>query len=225
VEHEGHRIVLDLGAGALGNLQRHCELDEIDAVFLSHLHADHCVDLAAYYYARRYHPSGSLPPLPVYGPPGTARRVAGIFEHTPVDQLEAIYTFHEHGPGTYQVGPFTVTAAGVAHPVDSYGLRIEAGGGVLAYSGDTAACQSLVEIARDADLFLCEASWPSTPPPPPGIHLTGVEAGAHAALADVKRLLLTHVMPFHDPQVLLAEAKETYDGPVELVAPGNTYRP
>jgi ribonuclease BN (tRNA processing enzyme) len=223
VEYDGYRLVLDFGAGALGNLQRHCDLRDVDAVYVTHLHADHCIDLVAYFYARRYHPRGMPAILPVYGPPGTHHRISAAFEEPPVDGLEEVFDFQEPGPGTLQLGPFTVTSVVVAHPIECHGLRIEAGGKVLTYSGDTAVCPELIELARDADLFLCEASWPSVPPPPPGIHLTGREAGEHAAKAGAKRLLLTHIMPFHDPQVILAEAKETFDGPIDLVSPGVVY--
>lgn len=224
VEHEGFRLVLDLGAGALGNLQRHLDLRDVDAIYLSHLHADHCIDLVAYYYARRFHPSGILPTLPVYGPAGMAGRIGQAFEEQPVAGLEEVYDFRERTAGTLAIGPFTVTVGVVQHPIECHGLRLEAGGRVLTYSGDTASCETLVELARDADVLLCEASWPSDPPPPPGIHLTGREAGDHAHRAGAKKLLLTHLMPFHDPQAMLAEAKETYDGPLELVHPGSTYQ-
>jgi ribonuclease BN (tRNA processing enzyme) len=223
VEHDGYRLVLDFGAGALGNLQRHCDLREIDAMYITHLHADHCIDLVAYFYARRYHPQGMPPRLPVYGPPGTRHRISSAFEEPPVDGFDDVYDFREPGPGVYEIGPFTVTAGAVNHPVECHGLRIEAGGKVLTYSGDTAACDEIVELARDADMFLCEASWPSVPTPPPGIHLTGREAGEHATLAKAKRLLLTHLMPFHDPQAMLAEAKETYEGHIDVVSPGAVY--
>lgn len=223
VEHDGYRLVLDFGAGALGNLQRHCDLRDVDAIYVTHLHADHCIDLVAYFYARRYHPLGMPPILPVLGPPGTHHRISSAFEEPPVDGLEEVFDFQEPGPGTIQLGPFSVTSVVVHHPIECHGLRIEAGGKVLAYSGDSASCSELVDLARDADLFLCEATWPSVPMPPPGIHLTGREAGEHAAKAGAKRLLLTHLMPFHDPQVILAEAKETYDGPVELVSAGAVY--
>jgi ribonuclease BN (tRNA processing enzyme) len=72
---EGFRLVIDLGNGALGVLQRYAGLFSIDAICVSHLHADHCVDLAAYWVARQYAPDGSRPPIPVYGPRGTAGRV------------------------------------------------------------------------------------------------------------------------------------------------------
>jgi ribonuclease BN (tRNA processing enzyme) len=223
VEHDGYRLVVDLGAGALGNLQRHIDVRDVDAVYVSHLHADHCIDLVAYFYARRYHPSGMLPRLPVYGPPGMRYRIHAAFEEPPVDGFDEVYDFQERTAGTMQLGPFTVTTAIVEHPIECHGLRIEAAGKVLVYSGDTAACDALVELAKGADVFLCEASWPSHPEPPPGIHLTGREAGDHAARAGVKKLLLTHLMPFHDKQAMLAEAKETFDGTLELVHAGATY--
>jgi ribonuclease BN (tRNA processing enzyme) len=223
VEHDGYRLVVDLGAGALGNLQRHCDLLEVDAVYLTHLHADHCIDLVAYSYARRFHPCGLPPRLPVYGPPGMQARLCGSFEEPPSDGLLEVYDFHERGAGGLQLGPFTVTSGIVEHPIECHGLRLEAGGRVLTYSGDSASSDVLVELARAADVFLCEASWPSQPPPPPGIHLTGLEAGEHATAAGAKRLLLTHLMPFHDPQVILAEAKETFEGDLEVVRAGASY--
>ncbi len=223
IEHEGYRLVVDLGAGALGNLQRHVDLTEVDAVYITHLHADHCIDLVAYSYALRYHPEGPQPVLSVYGPAGTRERIEASFDEPPTDGLLEVYDFREAGAQVLQLGPLTVTSTVVNHPIECHGLRIEAAGKVLAYSGDTAVCDELVDVARDADLFLCEASWPSTPTPPPGIHLTGREAGQHATLAGVKRLLLTHVMPFHDPQAMLAEAKETFEGDLEVVHAGATY--
>jgi ribonuclease BN (tRNA processing enzyme) len=224
VEHDGFRLVVDLGAGALGNLQRHCDLLDVGAVYITHLHADHCIDLVAYAYARRYHPAGLPPVLPVYGPVGTRSRICGSFEEPPVDGLLEVYDFREGTGGSHQIGPFHVTAGVVEHPVECHALRIEAGGRVLTYSADTARSQVLVELARDADVLLCEASWPSVPEPPPGIHLTGREAGDHATQAGAKKLLLTHLMPFHDPQAMLAEAKETYEGSLEVVHAGAVYQ-
>ena len=224
VEHDGYRLIVDLGAGALGQLQRHCDLLEVDAVYVTHLHADHCIDLVAYSYARRYHPAGIPPRLPVYGPAGMAARICASYDTPPTEDLIGVFDFHERGPGVVQIGPFTVTAGIVVHPIECHALRIEAAGRVLTYSGDTANCDALIELARQADVFLCEASWPSDPEPPPGLHLTGREAGLHATQAGAKRLLLTHLMPFHDPAVILAEAQETYSGDLSLVQAGSTYQ-
>ncbi len=223
VEHDGYRLVLDLGNGALGHLQRHVDLADVDAVYISHVHADHCLDLVPWSYARRYHPAGQGVPVPVYGPVGLRDRIASAYEVPPTDGLLDVFEFHEVPVGEHLFGPFTVTTAAMRHPVESHGVRVEAAGRTLVYSADTATCDALTGLALGADLFLCEASWSAEPTPPEGIHLTGVEAGAHAAAAGVARLLLTHVLPFHDPQVLLAEARTTYDGPVEVAACGGTY--
>ncbi|HEU0102729.1 MAG TPA: MBL fold metallo-hydrolase [Mycobacteriales bacterium] len=223
VEQDGFRLVVDLGNGALGQLQRHCDLRDVDAVWISHLHADHCLDLVAYSYARRYHRDGPPPLLAVHGPAGLAERIRGSFESPPLDGLDDVYDYTVVGAGTTVLGPFEVTAARVEHPVEAHALRLRAGGSSLVYSGDTGRSDALVELARDCDLLLCEASWESEPPPPPGIHLTGRDAGEHAARAGVGRLVLTHLVPFVDPQVILAEAREAYAGPLALARCGDVF--
>ena len=223
VEHDGFRLVLDLGPGALGPMQRAIGLLDVDAVYVSHLHADHCTDLVGMSYARRYHPDGTPPLLPVYGPAGLADRLCGVFEAPPPDRLQQVYDFREVPVGQQQIGPFTVTTARMNHPVECHGIRVESGGRALAYSGDTARTSRLVDLARDADAFLCEASWPEAPDLPGGLHLTGREAGEHAAQAGAKRLLLTHLLPWVDPAVMEAEAREAYGGPLELVRSGAAY--
>jgi ribonuclease BN (tRNA processing enzyme) len=223
LEHEGYRLVVDLGAGALGQLQRHVGLLDVDAVYVSHLHADHCIDLVAYSYARRYHPDGVADVLPVYGPAGTRKRILDSYEAPPSHGLEDVFDFREVPPGRRELGPFTVTTTRVNHPIECHGMRIEAGGRSLAYSGDTGECRELVELARGVDVFLCEASWPSAEDNPPGIHLSGREAGEHAAAAGVGRLLLTHVVPWTDPEQVLAEARRAFPGDSDLARCGLTY--
>ena len=223
VEHDGFRLVLDLGNGALGALQRHCGVLDVDAVWISHLHADHCIDLVAWSYARRFHPTGVPPRLPVHGPPGLQDRVRASFESPPADGLDDVFAYEVLTVGTCTIGPFSVTTARTEHPVEAYAVRLEAGGSSLVYSGDTGATPALVELARDCDLLLCEASWPSEPVPPPGIHLTGREAGEHAARAGAGRTVLTHLMPYADPGTVLAEARERYAGPLELARGGAVY--
>jgi len=223
VEHDGFRLVVDLGAGVLGHLQRHVGLLDVDAVYVSHLHADHCIDLVAYSYARRYHPDGVPPVLPVYGPAGLAQRVCDAFEAPPPEGLRDVFDFREVATGTRQIGPFTVTTDRMNHPVECHGLRLVAGGRTLVYSGDTGQSDALVALAADADLLLVEASWPDSPTQPPGIHLSGREAGEHATRARARRVLLTHLVPWADAQAVLAEARASYAGPVELAGCGASY--
>jgi ribonuclease BN (tRNA processing enzyme) len=215
-------VLLDLGSGALGVLQRHIDPVTVDAVLLSHLHADHCLDLCGFYVLRKYHPTGPQPRIPVWGPVDTAVRMAKAYDLDEDPGMNEEFDFRPY-TGLLQVGPFTVTATQVVHPVTAYGLRIQADGRTLAYSGDTGTCPALVATARDADVFLCEASFVEGPFNPPDLHLTGAEAGRMAAEARARRLVLTHVPPWHDPQVVLHEAATTYDGPLELAVPGKTY--
>jgi ribonuclease BN (tRNA processing enzyme) len=224
--HEGrtYSLVVDLGNGALGGLQRHVDLADVDAVVLSHLHVDHCIDLASYYVVRTYQPGGMLPPLPVHGPAGGSARVAaasGFPDQTGVDKVFDFFDWQSGRP--VQLGPFTVTPAQVAHPVETYALRIEEQGRVLVYSGDSGPSTALVDLASGADLFLCEASFLVGGDNPPDLHLTGREAGLHASRAGVGRLLLTHIPPWHDPARILAEAVPEFSGPVELAETDAVY--
>lgn len=219
------RIVVDLGSGALGPLQRLVDLREIDAVVISHLHPDHFMDLCGLYVARRYHPSGMVPePLPVYGPAHTAERVLQAYGPDAADELPKIYDVHSlTDGGRLFVGPVRITSRLVQHPVTAYGLRIEYDGRVIAYSGDTDACPELIELAQDADLLLAEASYEEVRDVARGIHLTGRRAGEAARDAGVRRLVLTHVPVWTDVDVVVAEARQVYRGAVEAAVPGACY--
>lgn len=223
VEAQGFRLLIDFGAGSLSALQRYADLDSIDAILLTHLHCDHMLDACNYVVVRRYAPSGPKPPLPVYAPVGAAERIAAAYssEGDPVDD---VYTFFALQPGTFPIGPFTVTVDRVNHPIETYGVRVEQGGGVLAYSADTAPCESLLRLAQGADLFLCEASYLDGVDNPPDLHLTGGEAGEAATKADVARLLLTHLVPAWGSEASTVEAAcAAYAGPVDVVRPGSRY--
>jgi ribonuclease BN (tRNA processing enzyme) len=223
VEHDGFRVLLDVGSGAVGALQRHVGLLDVDAVHLSHLHADHCLDLIAYSYARRFHPDGPPPVLPVYGPAGTQERILRAFDSPPPpDRLSDVYEFRTTTAGSTSIGPFEVTLARTAHPVETYAITLKAAGRAVTYTGDSGPCDDVAVVARGSDLFLCEATWSSGLDYPPDLHMTAQQAGTHAAKAEVGRLLLVHTTPFTSPERLLAEAAEEYDGPLEIARAGTT---
>jgi ribonuclease BN (tRNA processing enzyme) len=220
VEAAGVRLVLDLGSGALGALQNHVSLSDPDAVLLSHLHPDHCLDLCGLYVARRYGPGDARTRLPVWGPPGTADRMANAYG-LPVDPgMAEEFDFRPYPDAGFEVGPFRIRAAPVVHPGTAFGLRVEQAGRVLVYSGDTAPCPSLVELARGADVLVCEAGFPDGTDNPPGLHMTGTEAGEHAQAAGVRSLILTHVPPWGDVARARTHAARAFDGPVELARSG-----
>jgi len=224
VQHDGYALVLDLGSGALGPLQRHVDLHAVDAVMVSHLHADHCADLCGYYVARRYDPAPSLaPPLAVHGPAGTRRLIAGAYGGISEQHLSEVFTFNDVVAGVAALGPFTVTTARTAHPVECYAVRLEAAGRVLVYTADTGPSAAVTELSAGADLLLAEASFVEDGDNPADLHLTGRQAGAMARDAGAARLVVTHVPPWYDCQVALAEARGAFDGPVELARAGAAY--
>lgn len=223
VEADGFRLVIDLGNGALGALQRYCDLYTVDAVLLSHLHADHCVDMCAYYVARNYLVGGCPGPLPVLGPHGTAERLARAYDMDEHPGMKEVFEFSDLAEGMFRLGPLSITAARVAHPVEAYAFRVEHQGRSFVYTGDTGPCEQLVELARGTDLLLSEAAFTDGKEDIPDLHLTGRQAGQHAARAGVRRLVLTHIPPWTDPERNLADAAEVYDGPVELAHPGAVY--
>jgi ribonuclease BN (tRNA processing enzyme) len=227
VEAEGYRLLLDFGTGSLGELQRSVGLHALDGIVLSHLHPDHVFDAASYLVVRRYDPAAPFPPLPVWAPPGAAERLAAA--HHPagppvVGDVSDVYDVRVLRPGRFIAGPFEVTVARMNHPVETYGVRVEYAGRVLAYSADTGPCDALVELSAAADLLLCEASYLEGPDNPPNLHMTGRQAGEHAAKAGVGRLVLTHlVAAWGDAAATLAEAASAFPGPIELAATGTSY--
>jgi len=225
VEADGFRLLIDMGNGALGELQRHCGLYDLDAVLLSHLHADHCIDMCGYFVARYYrHDGGPLSAIPVYGPTGTERRLGFAYGDVPDEKcMSEVFDFRTLRPGTFRLGPFGVTVERVSHPVEAYAFRIGHASRVLAYSGDTGPCEALFRLAEGADLFLCEASFTYGKESIPGLHLNGREAGQVATRAAADRLVLTHIPPWTNPEVNLRDARSTFAGPVELATAGVTY--
>jgi len=224
----GTSLVLDLGNGTFGALQRHVDPFELGAVVLSHLHPDHCADVSGLIVHRRYHPDGPGRAVPLHGPSESEVRLAVAYapssDERVATDLSDVFVYRPFVGGPAAIGPVALSSAPVDHPCEAYGVRLEHEGRSLVYSGDTGPCQSLVDLARGADVLLCEATWSDSPDRPRGVHLSGRQAGQTASDADVGRLLLTHVPPWADGAELLEEARKVYAGPVELVVPDGRYR-
>jgi ribonuclease BN (tRNA processing enzyme) len=224
-DYEGRtwNLILDLGNGALGALQRHIDLAAIDAVVLSHLHADHCLDLCGLYVAQKYSPT-ALPRvrIPVYGPPHTGERMARAYDLTPPGGMDAEFDFRPLADReAIRIGPFNLTPHRVSHPVEAYGFRVEADGTVLAYTGDTDTCDALKPLCHGAALVLADSAFVDGRDDTAGVHLSGRRA-ARAALeaGGVLRLMLTHIPPWNDPAVCRAQAEALWPGEVELAVAG-----
>ncbi len=219
IEHEGSRIVLDLGNGSLGALAKYADIYAVDAVIISHLHVDHFIDLCSYYVALKYRPGGPGKPLQVWGPSDTGRRLVNAYGLRGNEGVSGEFEIRDLEP-EFQLGAFTIRTSRLVHPVETYGIRVEAGGNVLAYSGDTGPTDRLVDIARGADLALFEASFLEGVRNPTDLHLTSQEAAEHATRAGAAELVLTHLVPWNDRAVTLEQAQGHFPGPIRLAEPG-----
>ncbi len=223
--YDGHmfRLLLDLGSGALGPLQRYVALESVDAVALSHLHADHCLDLCGFYVFRKFRPDGALAKLPVHGPAGTAQRMAKAYDLDLEEGMRAEFDFTVYPSDPFEVGPFTISVSPVDHPPPAFALRVTDGARTLVYSGDTGPCSALVELAEGCDLLLAEAAFREREGNPAHLHMTGKEAAQTAERAGAGRLVLTHIPPWYSPADILAEATPHFSGEVTLAAAGDAY--
>lgn len=222
-------VLLDLGNGALSALQRFGDPMGLDAIGLSHLHADHMADLVVLNVLRRYHPDGPCGPVPVHGPTGTAERLAQMAGKDPATSTDGQFDVVEWQEGSpVAVGPLTLVPVAVEHPVPAFGVRVSGPSDTdptrtvtLAYTGDTDDCAGLDTLAAGADLLLSEAAFlEGRDDAVRGVHLTGRRAGEVAARGQVGQLVLTHIPAWNDPALSLAEAAAAYDGPIALATPG-----
>ncbi|WP_432109469.1 MBL fold metallo-hydrolase [Streptomyces sp. AA1529] len=225
VSGRGTRVWLDAGSGTLAQLQRHVRLDEVDAIWISHLHADHSADLLTAYYAALFADVRLAAPIPLYGPPGIADRLAHFLTNSANrSPVESAFAVHELDDGhRARVGALTMTSRAVEHGVPAFAVRIEAEGRTLAYSGDTAPCANLAELAAGCDVLLCEADSAQAPAEGPQVHHTPEDAGDTATAARAARLIVTHVGRSLTPQQAVTRASARFTGPVDHAAPGATF--
>jgi ribonuclease BN (tRNA processing enzyme) len=216
------RIWMDAGSGTLAQLRRHVRLDELDAIWISHLHADHSADLLTAYYGALFADVRLAAPIPLFGPPGIAERLAHFLTNTSTrSPIESAFAVHElHDGHRAHLGAFTLTSRAVAHGIPAFAVRIEAVGGSLVYSGDTAPCASLTRLAEGCDVLLCEAESAQAPAEGQPVHCTPEDAGDTAGAARVGRLIVTHVGPFLTPHEAVRRAATRFDGRIDHAAPG-----
>lgn len=218
------RLLLDIGSGAFGALQRHVDPIEIDAISISHLHPDHCFDMSGFYVYRKYHPSGLQPKIPVLAPEGADWHLSNAYGTTQPNGMTLPFEFLEHADGeTVTIGPFEITSKLVVHPVPSFAVKVTTGDKTLIYSGDTGPMDCLADFVRGSDAFLCEASFVESAENPPCLHLTGAEAGQIAREADVPLLLITHIPSWTDADEVEADVKSTFTGDYRIVRAGDSF--
>jgi ribonuclease BN (tRNA processing enzyme) len=214
LDYDGFRVALDLGFGAASRLLALCPGGSVDAVVITHEHPDHCVDLNALFRARFCAiPRPGL--ISLLCTPGVCKRLSAI---EPSPELTEVFAIHDL-PGSYEIGPLRITGISLPHHVPNAGVRITAPGLTLAYTGDTGPTPALVDLGRNADLFLVEATLRGKPADPPYL-TTAREAGRWAALAGAGQLMLTHFWPGSDRSAYVADAREEFRGQVHAAEEG-----
>jgi ribonuclease BN (tRNA processing enzyme) len=207
LEHDGFRVVLDLGFGVASRLFTHCPDGDVDAVVITHEHPDHCVDLNALFRARYYADRTGL--IPLYCTPGVVRRLSAVEPSPPLTEVFEIFDL----PGDYDVGPLRLSGIPLPHHVPNAGVRLSAPGVAVAYTGDTGPDPALARLGRNAALFIVDATL-TTEQTGPRTLMTAREAGLWAAQAGAERLMLTHFWPGTDRAAAIAAAREEFDGEI-----------
>jgi ribonuclease BN (tRNA processing enzyme) len=239
LEEQGTAIVIDCGNGVFGKLRERIDYVDVDAVVISHLHADHFLDLVPFAYALTYAPrqqpvpvdrwpGTDTPARPVlYAPPGareTFRRVVGAWGND--DLIEKAFELREYDPSAeIEIGPVRIDFQPVPHFTETFAMRISSqnGSGRIVYGADCSPTEALTDFAGGADLILVEATLPR--PERTGVrgHLTAGEAGEHARAAGAKKLVLVHISDELDAEWAKREAEDSFGGPVTVATEGAAY--
>jgi ribonuclease BN (tRNA processing enzyme) len=212
------RVLLDCGNGSLANLARVIDPTGLDAIFISHRHPDHFLDLFAMQALVRYAPSGPLPPVTLYAPDGLLDAMACVLDGRGQDDMLAAFEAPPFVAGVaVSVGDLDVTPMPVDHVEDTYALRVRGPRGLLCYTSDSRLGPEVLDATAGADVLLAEATLPQAyagrAP-----HMTAAEAGTLAAEIGASKLVLTHLWPTSDREQMLADARTTFAGEIVLAA-------
>jgi ribonuclease BN (tRNA processing enzyme) len=238
VQEGDFALLLDCGNGVFAKLRRVCDYVDVDAVLISHLHADHFLDLMPFSCGLTYAPRQQ--PVPVAGWPGTStparpdlhapmgstavfRQISGAWGME--ELVERAFSLHEYAaPGEFTIGPFAVRVCEVPHFTATFAIELTTPAGRrITYSADCGPNDQLVSFARDTDLLLIEATLPR--PERNGVrgHLTPAEAGDHGRRAGARRLVLTHFSDELDADWARTQAVSKFGGDVDLARDGAVY--
>jgi ribonuclease BN (tRNA processing enzyme) len=225
VEQDRSTVLLDCGNGVFGKLRGAHDFAAVDAVVISHLHADHLLDLVPFSYALTYLPHGRGAPPRLLAPPGaraTLRRIVGAWGDERL--IESAFALEEYDPAAaLELGGLRARFQPVPHYVPANAVELTAAtAGRFTFGADSGPSEELVAFARDTDLLLLEATLAPAGEPGPRGHLTAREAGEHAARAAARRLVLTH-LPAELEDDAAQAAAQAFGGPVEVAREGARY--
>ncbi len=214
-----HKVLLDCGSGVLANLFKHVRHEELDAVFLSHYHYDHCADIGCLTYASKFamHFKRRTQPLPIFGNTKSPRFSDLTFkEYTIGKEISPEKTIDLNG--------LKVSFFQTVHEEYCLAMRFEYGGQVLVYTGDIGPATQISPFCTGADLLICETSLFEHEEGLFSGHMTTKQTAELAASAKVEALLLTHFPHIGDISKMPAEAAKFYGGPIWLAEINKTFQ-
>ncbi|MHB8691846.1 MAG: MBL fold metallo-hydrolase [Solirubrobacteraceae bacterium] len=238
IEQDGYSLLIDCGNGVFGALRGRFDYVELDAVLITHMHADHFLDLIPFSYALQYSPRQQPTPVgrwsgrehparpELHAPPGagaTLRALLATFAEPGL--IERSFELHEYDPAAeLQLGPFRVCFAEVPHFVRAFAVDVTGGyGSRFTFSADCGPNQGLVSLASGTDLLLVEATLPGRQDQRPRGHLSAADAGEIARRADAARVVLTHFSDEFDEDTVIGEAAAEFSGPIDLARAGEVH--
>jgi ribonuclease BN (tRNA processing enzyme) len=218
LEEDGFRVLLDPGYAVVPRLLSIMPAHAIDAVLVTHGHPDHCADLNPLLRARALQVIAAAP-LPVYALPGALNAVLRL--DRPQMLADACQVHDFRAGDQFEVGPFTVATCLLPHWLPNAGLRLSSRGKSLAYTGDSGPSPDIARWASGVDVFLAEATYVADVPAGDAAYLSSArDCGLRATVANVRRLVLTHLWPGTDPAAARASAQRTFAGPIEVARKG-----
>ncbi|HEY1977905.1 MAG TPA: MBL fold metallo-hydrolase [Candidatus Baltobacteraceae bacterium] len=218
-------VLLDIGSGALGNLHLAIDYPQLDAVIVSHMHADHFLDIIPLRYGLKYGPLLRDGRMPLWLPPGGSdilRTIAKAFTNEgPKDFLDEVFEVHEYDPSQpLEINDMRLTFRRTRHYIDTFAIRADRANASIVYSSDTAPCDAVEELAHDCSLFICEATIGLGTEQGVRGHLTAEEAGQMATRAGAHRLILTHYGSTYAADELEEAAQIAFKGRISIADDG-----
>ncbi len=239
VDDGATRLLLDCGNGVFGKLRRVLDYVDLDAVAISHMHADHFLDLVPYAYALTYAPRQQPVPVDRWPgtdtparprlilPPGGAQVIRDVVScWGNADLVDNAFDVCEYDPAAHvDIGSLRLRFRPVPHyvPTNAVEVRSSGQGERFTFGADHRPTDALCGFADATDLLMLEATLPRPERAGPRGHMTPQEAGEHARAVSAKRLVLTHISDELDAEWARLQAAESFAGPIEVACEGAVY--
>ncbi len=219
-------LLVDCGSGVFAKLRATVDYVDVDAIVITHLHADHLLDLIPFAVALSFSPRAPTARPRLIVPPGAHAALGAVT--AALNQpgvLDRAFDLREYDPAeAVAVGPLNVRFQPVPHYVPANAVEVRGTSGRrFTFGADHGPTDALDAFARATDLLLLEATLLQAEPDGPRGHMTAAEAGAVAAGCDARRLVLTHISDELDAGRAIADARGAYDGPVEVAREGAVF--